>query len=137
MANMGTNTTTTMKKTSVVLAGKCAKTQASLKKLMSDAGCADGETIKVNLPLAPRKQGRRGFCGAERRELLLPEGQDGGDACGGGGDSEKLRGNVRRGCVFHSEAAAREKGSFFGRDCTERDGYRGESNEEADLRRQA
>ena len=37
MANMGTNTTTTMKKTSVVLAGKCAKTQASLKKLMSDA----------------------------------------------------------------------------------------------------
>ena len=53
MANMGTNTTTTMKKTSVVLAGKCAKTQASLRKLMSDAGCADGETIKVNLPLAP------------------------------------------------------------------------------------
>ena len=54
MANMGTNTTTTMKKTSVVLAGKCAKTQASLRKLMSDAGCADGETIKVNLPLAPQ-----------------------------------------------------------------------------------
>ena len=53
MANMGTNTTTTMKKTSVVLAGKCAKTQASLRKLMSDAGCADGETLKVNLPLAP------------------------------------------------------------------------------------
>ena len=53
MANMGTNTTTTMKKTSVVLAGKCAKTQASLKKLMSDAGCADGEILKVNLPLAP------------------------------------------------------------------------------------
>ena len=51
MANV--NTTTTMKKTSVVLASKCAKTQNNLKKLMSDAGCADGEIVKVNLPLAP------------------------------------------------------------------------------------
>ena len=63
MANMGTNTTTTMKKTSVVLAGKCAKTQASLKKLMSDAGCADGETIKVNLPLAPASKDDVVFAG--------------------------------------------------------------------------
>lgn len=137
MANMGTNTTTTMKKTSVVLAGKCAKTQASLRKLMSDAGCADGETIKVNLPLAPASKDDVVFAGLNGVSFLLPEGQDGGDARGGGGGSEKLRGNVRRGCVFHSEVAAREKGSFFGRDCTERDGCRGESNEEADLRRQA
>lgn len=63
MANMGTNTTTTMKKTSVVLAGKCAKTQASLRKLMSDAGCADGETIKVNLPLAPASKDDVAFAG--------------------------------------------------------------------------
>ena len=63
MANMGTNTTTTMKKTSVVLAGKCAKTQASLRKLMSDAGCADGETIKVNLPLAPASKDDVVFAG--------------------------------------------------------------------------
>ena len=62
-ANMGTNTTTTMKKTSVVLAGKCAKTQASLRKLMSDAGCADGETIKVNLPLAPASKDDVVFAG--------------------------------------------------------------------------
>ena len=63
VANMGTNTTTTMKKTSVVLAGKCAKTQASLRKLMSDAGCADGETIKVNLPLAPASKDDVVFAG--------------------------------------------------------------------------
>lgn len=50
MANM--NTTATMKKTSTVLASKCAKTQNSMKKLMSDAGCAGGEIVKVNLPLA-------------------------------------------------------------------------------------
>ena len=63
MANIGTNTTTTMKKTSVVLAGKCAKTQASLRKLMSDAGCADGETITVNLPLAPTSKDDVVFAG--------------------------------------------------------------------------
>ena len=40
------------------------------------------------------QQGRRCFCGAERREFLLPEGQDGGNARGGGGDFEELRGDV-------------------------------------------
>lgn len=51
MANI--NTTATMKKTSAMLFGKCKKTQENLKKLMADAGCADGEVVKVSLPLAP------------------------------------------------------------------------------------
>ena len=51
MANI--NTTATMKKTSVMLSGKCKKTQENLKKLMADAGCADGEVVKVSLLLAP------------------------------------------------------------------------------------
>ena len=45
MANI--NTTATMKKTSAMLSGKCKKTQENLKKLMADAGCADGEVVKV------------------------------------------------------------------------------------------
>ena len=54
MANL--NTTATMKKTSVVLAGKCAKTQKNLRKLMSDSGCSNGDTVRVNLPLMPAEK---------------------------------------------------------------------------------
>ena len=45
MANI--NTTATMKKTSAMLSSKCKKTQENLKKLMADAGCADGEVIEL------------------------------------------------------------------------------------------
>ena len=61
MANI--NTTATMKKTSAMLSGKCKKTQENLKKLMADAGCADGEVVKVSLPLAPRSRDDVVFAG--------------------------------------------------------------------------
>ena len=78
MANI--NTTATMKKTSAMLSGKCKKTQENLKKLMADAGTG--------------QPGRRGFCGAERRELLLYARDGLRNAGGGGGNSEELRGDV-------------------------------------------
>ena len=40
------------------------------------------------------KQGRRCFCGAERRELLLYAREDLRNAGGGDGNSEELRGDV-------------------------------------------
>ena len=86
MANI--NTTATMKKTSAMLSGKCKKTQENLKKLMADAGCADGEAAGTGQP------GRRGFCGDERRELLLYARDGLRNAGGGGGNSEELRGDV-------------------------------------------
>ena len=89
MANI--NTTATMKKTSAMLSGKCKKTQENLKKLMADAGCADGE----GEPAAGTGQpGRRGLCRAERRELLLYARDGLRNAGGGGGNSEELRGDV-------------------------------------------
>ena len=53
MANI--NTTTTMKKTSAMLMGKCEKTQKNLRRMMAEAGCAGGEVmkVKVTLPLTP------------------------------------------------------------------------------------
>lgn len=51
MANI--NTTATMKKTSAMLMGKCEKTQKNLRRMMAEAGCADGEVMKVTLPLTP------------------------------------------------------------------------------------
>ena len=50
---MNINTTATMKKTSTMLMGKCEKTQKNLRRMMAEAGCADGEVVKVSLPLAP------------------------------------------------------------------------------------
>ena len=47
------NTTATMKKTSAMLMGKCEKTQKNLRRMMAEAGCADGEVMKVMLPLTP------------------------------------------------------------------------------------
>ena len=86
MANI--NTTATMKKTSAMLSGKCKKTQENLKKLMADAGCADGEVVKVSLPLAP------GSRDVVERELLLYARDGLRNAGGGGGNSEELRGDV-------------------------------------------
>ena len=39
------NTTATMKKTSAMLMGKCEKTQKNLRRMMAEAGCADGEVM--------------------------------------------------------------------------------------------
>ncbi len=41
MANI--NTTATMKRRYTMLMGKCEKTQKNLRRMMAEAGCADGE----------------------------------------------------------------------------------------------
>lgn len=87
------NTTATMKKTSAMLMGKCEKTQKNLRRMMAEAGCADGEVMKVTLPLTPGA-GTMWFSPAERREFLLSAREGMPDARGGGGDFEELRGDV-------------------------------------------
>ena len=73
MANI--NTTATMKKTSAMLSGKCKKTQENLKKLMADAGCADGEVVKVSLPLAPGSRDDVVFAGLNGVSFYFKRGE--------------------------------------------------------------
>ena len=83
-----------MKKTSAMLSGKCEKTQENLKKLMADAGCADGEVVKVSLPLAPGSRDDVVFAGLNGVSFYFHARDGLRDARGGGGDSEELRGDV-------------------------------------------
>lgn len=52
-----TNTTTSIRKASTTLTGKCERTSKNMKKLMADAGCAEYKTVKTHIPLEMANSG--------------------------------------------------------------------------------
>lgn len=69
------NTTKSMKKTSIALAGKIEKTKKNMAKMMADAGCPEYKAVKTMIPRIPGSEDDVLFIGLNGVGFYLKRGE--------------------------------------------------------------